>query len=78
MKQSPRKGWATCPLCHILIFESEASMHRCPTKALAKKDAELDAVIDEELSTWEDDVKKFWNSKDVKFWIWCADQERNE
>lgn len=67
--------WGTCLMCHQLTFDQT---HRCPEEALAKKDAELDMVIDAELSTWSSDLKKFWNSNDVKFYEWVAENERNE
>jgi hypothetical protein len=76
MKKNESRHWTSCPLCHILIFETET--HKCPSKALAKKDMELDAVVEAELSTWDMDVRKFWKSKDVKFGVWLAEQERNE
>jgi hypothetical protein len=42
--------------------------HQCSKPLLAKRDAELDMVVDAEISTWDHDVKEFWNSSDVKFW----------
>lgn len=66
-REAPKK-WTSCQMCHQLVFSSYGvGNHVCPTEARAKKDAELDMVIGEELLTWERDLRKFWNSKDVKF-----------
>ena len=76
--EKSKKLWQECPSCHMVIFSdiNGQGAHRCPDTALAKKEAELDMVIDEELSTWDNDVKKFWKSKDVKFYGWLADNDR--
>lgn len=73
-----RKRWQECPSCHQLVFAQVNSLghHRCNDAARAKKEAELDMVIDEELSTWDEDVAKFWKSKDVRFYGWLADNDR--
>lgn len=55
-------------MCHQLVFSSYGvGNHVCPEEARAKKDAELDMVIGEELSTWERDLRQFWKSKDIRF-----------
>lgn len=60
--------WTTCLMCHQLVFAQYGTgNHVCPPEARAKKEAELDMVIHEELSTWERDLKKFWKSNDVQF-----------
>lgn len=62
------KKWTTCQMCHQLVFSSYGTgNHVCPEEARARKDAELDMVIDEELTTWDFDQKVFWKSKDVQF-----------
>lgn len=69
-RASAKKRWKSCPTCYQLVFTAAIDMgnHICPETILAKHEAELDMVIYEELSTWDADVEKFWNSKDVKFW----------
>lgn len=67
--QANKKHWGLCPECGLMVFAIRNSEpHRCPEKILAKRDAELDMVVAEEMSTWDVDFKKFWNSNDVKFW----------
>ena len=67
-KRKPHKKWTACQTCHQLVFADRGvGNHTCPVEAVAKKEAELDMVIDEELSTWDYDVKVFWKSRDVKF-----------
>jgi acetyl-CoA carboxylase beta subunit len=72
------KKWRLCPSCKTMIFSTNLSSHRCPDKIRAKQEAELDMVIDAELSTWDEDVQKFWKSKDVKFYQWTVENERLE
>lgn len=68
-KRRKKYRWAECPSCHMLIFTEANTLgkHRCNKRVLDKKDAELDAVIDTELSTWDEDVKKFWKDNRTKF-----------
>lgn len=66
-------------MCHQLVLSAYVvGNHRCPPEARAKKEAELDMVIDEELSTWDRDVKKFWKSKDVRFTQHLLDTDQYE
>lgn len=65
-------------MCHQLIFSLKGlGNHQCPPEARAKKEAELDMVIEEELSTWNADLKKFWNDPRTKFYKYLAEQERD-
>lgn len=67
--QAQRKHWKLCPECGLMLFvETNTDKHLCPERIRAKKDAELDMVVHEEMSTWDMDIKKFWKSDDVKFW----------
>jgi hypothetical protein len=68
-KRKKKKRWVTCPACHQMIFAEQNSLggHRCAPEIQAKKDAELDAVIGETLTTWAKDIDKFWNANDVRF-----------
>lgn len=64
-------------MCHQLIFSVYGSGdHVCPSEAKAKKEAEIDMVIDEELSTWNHDLKKFWNDPRTKFYSYLTERER--
>ncbi len=77
MNKERRKRWEACVGCHQLIYTTGyGAGHVCPTKVLAMKEAELDCVIGEELSTWDMDVKKFWKGKDVRFYEWLADNDK--
>jgi len=62
-----RKRWQMCPMCGMMIYTSGGGHHTCPEKVAAERQAELDSVIAEEMSTWDKEVEKFWNSRDVKF-----------
>jgi hypothetical protein len=68
-KRKKKKRWTLCPACHQMIFVEVNSLgnHTCAPEVRAKKDAELDAVIDETLTTWDRDLKKFWRDRDVRF-----------
>jgi hypothetical protein len=71
-----RKHWQNCPVCHQDVFTIDFSNHKCPDKVKARREAELDMVVDEEMSTWEQDLKKFWNSNDTKFHEWLVEHNR--
>ncbi len=71
-----QRHWNLCSECSLLIFAEEGiGQHICHEKIRAKRDAELDMVVDEELSTWNQDLKKFWQSDDVRFWELVYGQE---
>ena len=77
--QHPNKRWTSCPMCHQLVFSSYGvGNHVCPDNARAKKDAELDMVIYEELSTWDRDLRKFWKSNDILFTQHLLDTDQYE
>jgi creatinine amidohydrolase/Fe(II)-dependent formamide hydrolase-like protein len=67
-KRKPVRKWTACSTCHQLVFvNGHTDNHVCPTAAVAKKEAELDMIIDDELTSWDYDLKVFWKSRDVKF-----------
>jgi hypothetical protein len=77
-KKTRKKKWGACPDCAQLVYAAVGTLgnHVCPEKLIARKEAELDIVIDAELSTWDADVKKFWRSKDVKFYQHLLKEEK--
>lgn len=76
-KRRQYKKWQMCPTCNLLIYtDPTLGNHVCPEKVRAKMDFELDNVIDAELETWDQDVKKFWKSKDVQFYEYLAKNRR--
>lgn len=76
-KRRQYKKWQLCPNCLLMIYASSTlGNHVCPDKVRAKQDFELDLAVDATMDTWDQDVKKFWNSKDVKFNEWLADHRR--
>lgn len=77
-KRKHKKTWKLCPSCFEMIYAVGLGNHLCPEKVEAKKVAELNMVIDEELASWEEEVRDFWKSKDVKFMQYMLDQEKDE
>lgn len=76
-KRREHKKWKTCPTCHMMVYASNTlGNHRCPEKVRALRDFELDMVVDAELETWDQDVKKFWKNKDTQFNVWLANHRR--
>jgi len=73
------KWWRACPSCHQLVYTTGFGIgnHACPPKAVAKRDAELDMVVEEELSTWNADLERFWNSSDVKFMEYIIQEKKD-
>ncbi len=69
MKKKQRKSWKLCDVCYQLIYVDDVGTgtHRCPEVMRAKREAELDMILDEELSDWDMLVESFWKRKDVKF-----------
>lgn len=65
MKRKVVNKWVSCQMCHQL--RQQYDEHSCPPAARAKKEAELDIVISEELESWNYDQRVFWKSKDVRF-----------
>lgn len=66
-----------CDTCYQLVYTAGPGTgnHHCPEAIRAKQDAELDMIVEAELSTWDHDVKQFWNSRDVKFWQYMLDED---
>lgn len=77
-ERTPRKHWNCCPHCFQLVYSAGfgTGNHTCPKSIQAIKELELDMIIDEELSTWKDDLHRFWNSKDTKFNEWLVNNKR--
>lgn len=77
-RQKAYKRWIMCDTCFQLVYTAGPGTgnHRCPDIIRARHDAELDMVIEAELSTWEHDVKEFWNSRDVMFWQYQLDNNQ--
>lgn len=76
MKKTPRK-WSTCPSCFQMVYSSNGiGNHMCPDIVRAHREAELDFVMDEEMSTFEKDLKKFWNDNRTKFYEHLANTKR--
>ena len=69
MKKKQVKNWQICEVCYQLVFALNGNMdhHVCPELMRAKRDAELDMIIDEETRNWDKAISKFWNRSDVKF-----------
>lgn len=76
--KATRRSWNLCPTCKFLVFEKGLGSHKCPHKVKAKLDAELDMFMDDVLRTWDKDVQKFWNSKDVQFYEWEIEKQKDE
>lgn len=77
MQKRRHHKWTTCVECGLMIFTVDGlNQHQCTKVLVAKRDAELDMVIHEEMSTWDQEVKKFWKSKDVKFIEWLVKRGR--
>jgi hypothetical protein len=53
---------------------NSTGLHVCPEKVVVETEAELDARMDDEMSTWDFDVKLFWKSKDVRFMKYLAEE----
>lgn len=61
----------------MLVFSNDGvGNHRCPEKVLEIRDEELDLVVEVEMETWDQEVSKFWNSKDVKWYVYLASSGR--
>lgn len=75
MKRKVVNRWLSCQFCHQLRREFDSN-HVCPPEARARKEAELDIIIDEELESWDYDLKIFWKSKDVRFAQHLLDTDR--
>ena len=56
----------------------DAKRHVCHPKIMSKIDEHLDRVIREEISTFEDDTRAFWRSKDVKFYEFLLNRGKKE
>lgn len=76
--QKSRKRWLMCETCYQLVYTAGpgTGQHMCPDIIRARMDAELDMVMEAELSTWEHDLKEFWDSRDVKFWQFQLENKR--
>lgn len=66
--EKTRNHWNLCPTCKQIAFGLKK--HECPLKVRAKIDAEVDMQVDDQLMTWDKDVREFWESSDVKFYQW--------
>jgi hypothetical protein len=79
MRQSRREPmrWECCPTCFVLVWcrGIAISNHQCCKPLQAKRDAELDMVIDAEFSTWDYEVKKFWDDPRTKFMEYLLEKE---
>lgn len=76
-KRREHKKWRLCESCSQMVYAGPTlGKHVCPASVQAKRDAELDMVIDEELSTWDQDVSKFWNDKRTQFNVWLVEKKR--
>jgi acetyl-CoA carboxylase beta subunit len=71
-----KKTWKLCPMCGLMLYATDLSLHHCHEKAMAKVDAELDMLTDELVEDFDDAAKSFWRSKDVKFIQWLVDHGR--
>ena len=78
MKANKNRRWVMCPTCKCLKFATDLAKHKCNEKVLAKLDVDLDMVVDEEMTTWDKDVRNFWNSKDVKYMQWRLEKGLDE
>lgn len=68
-----RKHWNACPTCKLLIYTSGGlGNHNCPEKINARLSAELDMVVSEEMSTFDEEATKFWKSPEVRFMAYLA------
>jgi hypothetical protein len=78
MKSARKKKWTMCDDCSMMIYAPVGSVgnHRCPVKVRAQRDTELDMVVDAEMSTFNNDLRNFWNSRDVQFYKWLADNKK--
>lgn len=67
-----------CDECYQLVYTAGPGTgnHRCPNIILAKSCAELDMAVEAELSTWDYDLKQFWNSRDVQFMQYMLDHNK--
>lgn len=52
--------------------------HTCHPKIMYKIDEHLDKAIQVEISTFEDDTKAFWRSKDVKFYEYLLNKGKKD
>ena len=56
----------------------DAKKHVCHPKILYKMEEHLDRAIQEEISTFEDDTRQFWSSKDVQFYEYLLNKGKKE
>lgn len=76
MARATRKTWNLCPSCHCLVYSVDGvGNHRCPAKVRARVDAELDIVLEEELSSWNKDVNQFWDENKTHFYEYLAEKK---
>jgi hypothetical protein len=55
------------------------NMHKCKPEIIDRRQKDLDKVVSETISTFEDDLAVFWNSKDVKFAeYWLNKRKKDE
>ena len=74
-----KKYWQICDVCFQLKFANTQGQgaHRCPDILRAKRDAELDMAVDQQMTTWEESLQGFWDHPKVKFEQYLLEQERD-
>jgi len=74
-----KKYWQLCDVCYQLIFANQLGegSHKCPELLKAKRDAELDMIMDEELKTWDESLRRFWDKPSVKFEQYMLEREKD-
>ena len=72
-----RKRWRLCDVCYQLIFTTGLNQgnHRCPDELRAKREAELDMIIFDEMEEWDVAVEKFWNLPQIQFEQYLLDKD---
>lgn len=61
--------WQLCPVCYQLIFVRgyKTGNHVCPEAMVARREAELDMILEEETAEWSKQVDAFWSKPVVQF-----------
>lgn len=76
--QKSQKQWIKCETCFQLVYTAGPGTghHKCPEAMRAKHEAELDMMVEDLMTSWDEDVEDFWGSRDVQFWSYLLEQRK--
>jgi hypothetical protein len=66
--------WYRCSGCNQMKFRNQP--HTCPGAVVEKREAALDKEVAVEMSLFDEDLAKYLETNEAKFFEWQAERER--